>query len=87
MDVPRSVYSRDLTIAAMCALDTGSATGEITQNDQLSSKLLERCCGEWRTKEESAFVGIGSRCAGMLGLDDARGTICRFTRTWRGPTP
>ena len=30
MDLPRSVYSRDPTIAEMCAFDAGSATGEIT---------------------------------------------------------
>jgi transposase len=68
----RSVYSRDLKIAAMRALDAGSATGEIARKYQLSPKLLERWRGEWRAKGESAFPGIGSRGAGVPALDDAR---------------
>ena len=72
MDLARSVYSRDLKIAAMRALDAGSATGEIARKYQLSPKLLERWRGEWRAKGESAFPGIGSRGAGMPALDDAR---------------
>jgi len=72
MDLARSVYSRDLKIAAMRALDAGSAAGEIARKYQLSPKLLERWRGEWRAKGESAFPGNGSRGAGMLALDDAR---------------
>jgi transposase len=72
MDLARSVYSRDLKIAAMRALDAGSATGEIARKYQLSPKLLERWRGEWRAKGESAFPGMGSRGAGMPALDDAR---------------
>ena len=73
MDLSRSVYSRDLKIAAMRALDTGSATtGEIARKYQLSPKLLERWRGEWRAQGESAFPGIGRRGAGLPALDDAR---------------
>ena len=72
MDLARSIYSRDLKIAAMRALDAGSATtGEIARKYQLSPKLLERWRGEWRAKGESAFPGIGRR-ADMPALDDAR---------------
>ena len=72
MDLSRGVYSRDLKIAAMRALDTGSATGEIARKYQLSPKLLERWRGEWRAKGELAFPGIGRRGADVPALDDAR---------------
>lgn len=72
MDLARSVYSRDLQIAAMRALDAGSATGEIARKYQLSPKLLERWRGEWRAKGELAFPGIGRRGADLPALDDAR---------------
>ena len=71
MDLSRAVYSRDLKIAAMRALDAGSTTGEIARKYQLSPKLLERWRGEWRAKGESAFPGIG-RHADPPALDDAR---------------
>jgi transposase-like protein len=64
MDLSRAVYSRDLKIAAMRALDAGSTIGEIARKYQLSPKLLERWRGEWRAKGESVFPGIGRR-----GLD------------------
>ena len=72
MDLARSIYSRDLKIAAMRALDAGSRTGEIARKYQLSPKLLERWRGEWRAKGESAFPGIGRRGADLPALDDAR---------------
>ena len=72
MDLARSVYSRDLKVAAMRALDAGSATGEIARKYQLSPKLLERWRGEWRAKGELAFPGIGRRGADLPTLDDAR---------------
>ena len=62
MDLSRAVYSRDLKIATMRALDSGSTPGEIARKYQLSPKLLERWRGEWRARGESAFPGIG-RCA------------------------
>jgi putative transposase len=73
MDLSRAVYSRDLKIAAMRALDAGSATtGEIARKYQLSPHLLERWRGEWRAKGELAFPGMGRRGADLPALDDAR---------------
>ena len=72
MDLSRAVYSRDLKIAAMRALDAGSAGAEIARKYQLSPKLLERWRGEWRAKGELAFPGIGRRGADLPALDDAR---------------
>ena len=72
MDLARSVYSRDLKIAVMRALDAGSATGEIARTYQLSPKLLERWRGEWRARGELAFPGIGRRGAVLSELDDTR---------------
>jgi transposase len=72
MDLSRGVYSRDLKITAMRALDAGSTTTEIARKYQLSPKLLERWRSEWRAKGELAFPGIGRRGAGLPALDDAR---------------
>src|SRR5580700_800198 len=72
MDLARTIYSRDLKIAAMRALDAGSAVSEIARKYQLSPHLLERWRGEWRAKGESAFPGIGRRGADLSALDDAR---------------
>ncbi len=72
MDLSRAVYSRDLKITAMRALDAGSTTTEIARKYQLSPKLLERWRGEWRAKGELAFPGIGRRGLEVPALDDAR---------------
>src|SRR5205085_12046389 len=72
MDLARSVYSRDLKIATMRALDAGTAAGEIARKYQLSPKLLERWRGEWRAKGELAFPALGRRGADLPALDDAR---------------
>src|SRR6185312_11050097 len=72
MDLSRAVYSRDLKIRAMRALDAGSTSTEIARKYQLSPKLLERWRGEWRAKGELAFPGIGRRGADLPALDEAR---------------
>src|SRR3974390_1007716 len=72
MDLSRAVYSRDLKISMMRALDAGSAVAEIARKYQLSPKLLERWRGEWRAKGELAFPGIGRRGADLPALEDAR---------------
>src|SRR5207245_49107 len=72
MDLSRAVYSRDLKIAAMRALDAGSTGGEIARKYQLSPKLLERWRGEWRATGELAFPGIGRRVVDLPALDEAR---------------
>ena len=72
MDLARAVYSRDLKIAAMRAMDAGATTGEIARKYQLSPHMLHRWRGEWRAKGESAFPGIGRRGEDLAALDDAR---------------
>ena len=72
MDLSRAVYSHDLKIAAMRAMDAGATTGEIARKYQLSPHLLERWRGEWRAKGELAFPGSGRRGAGWPAVDDAR---------------
>ena len=57
MDLSRSVYSRDLKIAAMRAIDAGSTTREIARKYQVSPHLLDRWRGEWRAKGDLAFPG------------------------------
>ena len=69
MDLSRAVYSRDLKIAAMRALDAGAGTAEIARKYQLSPKLLERWRGEWRAKGELAFPGIGRRGADLPAVE------------------
>jgi len=72
MDLSRAVYSKDLKVTAMRALDTGATTAEIARKYQLSPKLLERWRGEWRARGEAAFPGIGRRAASLPVVDDAR---------------
>jgi transposase len=72
MDLSRAVYSRDLKIATMRALDAGSSLGEIARKYQLSPKLLERWRGDWRAKGELAFPGIGRRGVDLPAVDDSR---------------
>ena len=48
MDLSRTVYSRDLKITAMRALDAGARLGEVARKSQLSPKMLERWRSEWR---------------------------------------
>jgi len=72
MDLSRGVYSRDLKIAAMRALDAGCTNGEIARKYQVSPHLLDRWKGEWRAKGESAFPGIGRRGATLPAVDDAQ---------------
>src|SRR5438270_13020604 len=72
MDLSRAVYSRDLKIAAMRALDAGSTNAEIARKYQVSPHLLERWRGDWRAKGDLAFPGIGRRGVALPAADDAR---------------
>jgi transposase-like protein len=72
MDLSRAVYSRDLKIAAMRALDAGATGGEIAGKYQVSPKLLERWRSEWRAKGEPAFPRIGRRGDVLPAVEDAR---------------
>jgi len=71
MDLARLVYNRDLKIAVMRAVDSGSTIAEVARKHQLSPKLIERWRGEWRAKGEAAFPGIGRRGAEQAALSDA----------------
>jgi transposase-like protein len=71
MDLARTVYSRDLKIAAMRTIDAGSTIGETARKFQVSPKLLERWRGEWRAKGEMAFPGLGRRNPGLPVVDEA----------------
>jgi transposase-like protein len=72
MDLARTVYSRDLKIAAMRALDAGETGGQVARRLQVSPKLLERWRGEWRARGEAAFPGQGKRQPGMAHDDERR---------------
>jgi transposase len=72
MDLARTVYSRDLKIAAMRALEAGATTAATARKYQLSPKLLERWRGEWRAKGEAAFPGIGHRGLELPAREDTR---------------
>jgi transposase len=72
MDLSRAVYSRDLKIAAMRAMDAGATGGEIARKYQVSPHLLDRWRSEWRAKGDLAFPGIGRRGAALPAVDDAR---------------
>jgi transposase len=73
MDVARTVYSRDLKVAAMRQLEAGSTIGELARKYQLAPKLLERWREEWRAKGEvAAFPGNGSRGTDLPAMLEAR---------------
>ena len=72
MDLARSVYSRELKVAAMRAMDAGESGGQVARRLQLSPKLLERWRGEWRARGEGAFPGKGSRQPGESSSAERR---------------
>lgn len=72
MDLSRAVYSRELKIATMRALDAGATNGEIARKYQLSPHLLERWRGEWRAKGDLAFPGMGRRGVSLPAVDESR---------------
>lgn len=72
MDLSRSVYSRDLKIAAMRAIDGGATIGETARKYQVSPHLVDRWRGEWRAKGDLAFPGVGRRGASLPAVDEAR---------------
>ena len=72
MDLSRAVYTRDLKIAAMRAIDAGASAGEVARKYQLSPHLLHRWRGEWRAKGELAFPGIGRGGADLPAIEDSR---------------
>ena len=66
MDLARTVYSRELKISAMHAMDAGEAGDRVARRMQLSPKLLEKWRGEWRARGEAAFPGKGNRPNALL---------------------
>ena len=72
MDLSRSVYSRDLKIAAMRAIDAGATIGETARKYQVSPHLMDRWRGEWRAKGDLAFPGVGRRGASLPTVEEAR---------------
>ena len=79
MDLSRAVYSRDLKLTAMRALDAGARVGEVARKYQVAPKLIERWRGEWRARGEKAFPGIGRRTAEVPAADEA-GRIAQLER-------
>src|SRR5262249_12385515 len=86
MDLSRAVYSRDLKIAAMRALDTGSTIAEIARKYQLSPKLLERWRGEWRGQGGFAVSRIGGPGGSLSAGGDAPRTRRAGRRIGQLPT-
>src|SRR5579884_487106 len=86
MDVSRSVYSRDLKIAAMRALDAGSSGAEIARKYQVSPHLLERWRSEWRAKGDLAFPGIGRRGVALPAVDVTVSNCSRHAKRVRSAT-
>ena len=72
MNLSRSVYSRDLKIAAMRAIDAGATIGETARKYQVSPHLMDRWRGEWRAKGDLAFPGVGRRGASLPAVEEAR---------------
>ena len=72
MDLARTVYSRELKIAALRALDAGETGGQVVRRLPLSPKLVERWRGEWRARGEGAFPGKGNRQPGESGNAERR---------------
>jgi transposase-like protein len=79
MDLSRAVYSRDLKLSAMRALDAGARVSEIARKYQVAPKLIERWRGEWRAKGEMAFPGIGRGAIELPAVDDV-GRIAQLER-------
>ncbi len=75
MDLSRTVYSRDLKVTVMRAVDQGATIGEIARKYELSPKLVERWRGEWRAKGEAAFPGLGRRPTPVSSQEDSRKVV------------
>jgi transposase-like protein len=72
MDLARTVYSRELKISAMRALDGGETAAQVARRLQVSPKLLERWRSEWRARGELAFPGKGNHNSGAVVRDERR---------------
>ena len=72
MELARTVYSRDLKLSAMRAMDAGETGGQVSRRLQVSPKLLERWRAEWRARGEAAFPGKGCRQGETVQTDECR---------------
>jgi len=72
MDLSRTVYSRDLKIAAMRDFDAGVTRGEVARKYQVNPGVLDRWRSEWRAKGELAFPGIGRQGGEPPAVGEAR---------------
>jgi transposase-like protein len=79
MDLTRAVYSRELKIRAMRALEESQTLSAVARQFQLSPKLLDRWRGEWRARGELAFPGNGQRGVGLPGIE-AKSQIAELER-------
>jgi transposase len=70
MDLARSVYSRELKVSVMRAMDAGESGGRVARRLQISPKLIERWRAEWRAewraRGEASFPGTGRRAGPKL---------------------
>jgi transposase-like protein len=66
MDLARSIYSRELKVSVMRAMDAGESGGRVARRLQISPKLIERWRAEWRARGEASFPGTGRRAGPKL---------------------
>ena len=59
MDLAGSVYSRELKLSVMRAMDAGESGGRVARRFEISPKLIERWRAEWRARGEASFPGTG----------------------------
>ena len=69
MDLARSVYSRELKLSVMRAMDAGESGGRVARRFEISPKLIER----WRARGEASFPGTGRRAGPKLPPEERRG--------------
>jgi transposase-like protein len=72
MDLARSVYSRELKLSVMRAMDAGESGGRVARRLQISPKLIERWRAEWRARGEASFPGTGRRAGPKLPPEERR---------------
>jgi transposase-like protein len=72
MDLARSVYSRELKLSVMRAMDAGESGGRVARRFEISPKLIERWRAEWRARGEASFPGTGRRAGPKLPPEERR---------------
>ena len=72
MHLARTLYSRELKIAAMRAMDGGESRAQLARRLQVGPRLLERWRNEWRELGEAAFPGMGHRQQTVPPSDERR---------------